>query len=83
MRSKRIKNHQKRSYSGGVEVTSKFTAKHDLDLDLEVFLAVPCVVGENMLCVFLAVPRVVVENILGVFFSCPPCGRRKYFGRFC
>ena len=33
-----------------------------------VFLAVPRVVGENILGVFLAVPRVVGENILGVFY---------------
>ena len=71
VRSKRIKHHQKQSYSGGVEVTSKFTAKHDLDLDLEVFLAVPRVVGENILGVCLAVPRVVGENILGVFLAVP------------
>ena len=48
---------------------------------LGVFLAVPRVVGENILGVFLAVPRVVGENILGVF-SCPHGGRGKYFGRF-
>ena len=33
------------------------------------FLAVPRVVGENILGVFLAVPRVVGENILGVFLD--------------
>ena len=31
------------------------------------YVAVPRVVGENILGVFLAVPRVVGENILGVF----------------
>ena len=35
---------------------------------LDVFLAVPRVVGENILGVFLAVPRVVGKNILGFFF---------------
>ena len=35
---------------------------------LGVFLAVTRVVGENILGVFLAVPRVVGENMLGVFF---------------
>ena len=39
----------------------------NLDLDLEVLLAVPRVVGENILGVFLAVPTVVGKNILEVF----------------
>ena len=33
------------------------------------YVAVPTVVGENILGVFLAVPRVVGENILGVFLD--------------
>ena len=33
------------------------------------YVAVPRVVGENILGVFLAVPRVVGENILGVFLA--------------
>ena len=36
---------------------------------LGVFLAVPRVVGENILGVFLAVPRVVGKNILEFFFD--------------
>ena len=39
--------------------------------DVRTCVAVPRVVGENILGVFLAVPRVVGENILGVFLAVP------------
>ena len=49
---------------------------------IEVFLAVPPVVGENILGVVLAVPRVVGENILGVCLAVPRVVGEKIFGVF-